>query len=153
MQLQESSSSIHTFPYIPAMQCLWSGSLYLLPHWDPRDGACSHLSLYTHLPCVPHCHPGELHHSFSKIRGLSAWACVRCPLHTCFFLPSTVHLLISNNAENLLQCHWNFSPDVCFAQEFFIHGFSATESSVFFIMSINLQPSGIHLHYEQCQSH
>ncbi|XP_032282744.1 LOW QUALITY PROTEIN: olfactory receptor 51A7-like [Phoca vitulina] len=29
------------------------------------------------------------------------------------------------------------SPDACFAQEFFIHGFSAVESSVLFIMSID----------------
>ncbi|CAD7671829.1 unnamed protein product [Nyctereutes procyonoides] len=29
------------------------------------------------------------------------------------------------------------SPDACFAQEFFIHGFSAMESSVLFIMSID----------------
>ncbi|XP_051005458.1 olfactory receptor 51A7-like [Acomys russatus] len=44
-------------------------------------------------------------------------------------LPTMLRIFLFNTTE--------ISPDACFAQEFFIHGFSAMESSVLFIMSID----------------
>ncbi|XP_036740853.2 olfactory receptor 51A4-like [Manis pentadactyla] len=44
-------------------------------------------------------------------------------------LPTTLRVFLFNATE--------ISPDACFAQEFFIHGFSAMESSVLLIMSID----------------
>ncbi|XP_031240289.1 olfactory receptor 51A7-like [Mastomys coucha] len=44
-------------------------------------------------------------------------------------LPTMLRIFLFNSAE--------ISSDACFAQEFFIHGFSAMESSVLFIMAID----------------
>lgn len=161
--LQEASPKLLIL--FPSFTChvhrqqLWNWNFYLLPDWDPRDGACPHLGLHTYLLHVPHCHPGELYHSvFHKNRTISARTHVLFSLHVGSLWPRTVPLISPYHAKDILvQCSRNFPWCLLCPRIFYSwilsYGIISSSHHVLWSIYCHLQPSEIHFHPDQCQSH
>lgn len=143
MLLQKSSSEIHTFLHIPVTSIFNASeiSTFFLTGIPQVE--------YAHIwVSIPICfiYPIVILGNWTILIFLRTQTSlnelfpvllsVLFPLNAGSFWPGTAHLLTANHAENLIDAT-GISPDACFAQEFFIHGFSVIESLVLPIMSVN----------------
>lgn len=91
---------------------------------------------------------------FSETRDLSAWAYVPFPLHTNF-PDETVHFFTYDYAENILvQFYWNFTWCLLCTDVLYLwilsYGIIISFYHVHQSLYIYLQPSEIHLYFDQC---
>ena len=96
----------------------WSANLYLPPHWDPRDGTCSHVGLHPHWPHTPHSILGNC----SILFFIQTETSLQEPMYYSLSMLAFSDLGLSFSLptmQRIFLFHANgISPDACFAQSF-----------------------------------